>query len=112
MLVLTVNKIFVAAGLAFAIAAAGPAHAGPDGANSDQAFIASLRQSGITFASEGQAIAAARAVCGLINNGESGLQVVSELQSDNTALTLDGAAQFAAIAANAYCPAQLQSAKS
>jgi hypothetical protein len=107
-----VQKAFMAGGLAIAIAGAAPAQADPRGADNDTAFIASLRQSGITFASEGQAIAAARAVCGLINNGEPALQVVRDLQSDNAALTLDGAAQFAAIAANAYCPAQLQSPKS
>ncbi|ORA80388.1 hypothetical protein BST28_09665 [Mycolicibacter kumamotonensis] len=108
-----VQKALMAGGLAIAIAgAAAPAQADPQGADNDTAFIASLRQSGITFAGEGQAIAAARAVCGLINNGEPALQVVRDLQSDNAALTLDGAAQFAAIAANAYCPAQLQSPKS
>ncbi|MEB3020474.1 DUF732 domain-containing protein [[Mycobacterium] crassicus] len=98
--------------LAISVVCASPAGAEPDDANDDAGFIASLRQSSITFASEQQAIVAARAVCGLINNGESGLQVVKELQSDNAALTLDGAAQFAAIAANAYCPAQLKTSKS
>jgi hypothetical protein len=106
------KKFLVAVGLACSITGAAAAQADPDGAGNDQAFIASLRQSGITFASEGQAIAAARTVCGLIDNGESGLQVVRELQSDNAALTWDGAAQFAAIAAKAYCPAQLNRPRS
>jgi hypothetical protein len=105
---MSVKEIFAIAGLALAIAGATPAQADPDGADDDPAFIASLKESGMTFASEGQAIAAARVVCGLISNGESGLQVVREVQSDNAALTLDGAAQFAAIAANAYCPGQLK----
>lgn len=106
-----VRTLVVSACLAATIACATPAQADPDHGESDGAFIASLRQSGITFASEVQAITAAQAVCGLINNGESGLQVVKDLQSDNGALTLDGAAKFAAIAANSYCPEQLKGTK-
>ncbi|MGB3285482.1 DUF732 domain-containing protein [Mycolicibacter algericus] len=109
---MSVMKTLLAAVVTLSIAGAVPAIADPDGANNDPGFIASLRESGMEFASEEQAIAAGRAVCGLINNGESGLQVVRELQSDNAALTLEGAAQFAAIAAASYCPAQLSGAKS
>lgn len=105
-------RILLAAGsLALAIAGATPACADPPGGNDDALFIESLRQAGITFASEGQAIAAAHSVCGLIDNGETGLQVVRELKSDNAGLTMDGAAKFAAIAANSYCPQQLKGAK-
>lgn len=105
-------KVIVAlTSLAISVVCATPAGADPDGAADDAGFIASLRQSSITFASEEQAISAARSVCGLVNNGESGLQVVEELQSDNASLTLDAAAKFSAIAANFYCPHQLKEAK-
>ncbi|MEB3031248.1 DUF732 domain-containing protein [[Mycobacterium] nativiensis] len=106
-----VRQLVVPAALAVALVCAGPAPADPDPADNDAAFIASLRQSGIRFADEVQAIAAAHSVCGLIDNGESGLQVVKELNSDNSGLTMDGAARFAAIAANSYCPDQLKGAK-
>lgn len=82
-----------------------PAHA--DTASDDAAFLASLRQAGITYTNPDQAIAAAKAVCGLVANGESGLQVLKDLKSTNPGFTTDGAAQFAGIAANAYCPQQL-----
>lgn len=105
-------RILLATGsVALAIAGATPACADPDGGNDDAGFIQALRQAGITFASDSQAIVAAHAVCGLIDNGETGLQVVRELKSDNAGLTMDGAANFAVIAANSFCPQQLKGAK-
>lgn len=92
------------------ISAAVPAHADPDEGGSgagDPAFLAALRSAGLSFTSNERAIAAAHAVCGLIENGESGLQVVKEVSRDNPALSMDDASRFAAIAANAYCPEQL-----
>ncbi|GFG71328.1 DUF732 domain-containing protein [Mycolicibacter senuensis] len=71
------------------------------------AFLESLDAAGITYSSAGQAIEAARAVCGLVDRGEPGLQVISDLKATNPGFTTDGAAQFAAIAANTYCPHQL-----
>lgn len=104
-------KIIVAlTSMAISVVCATPAGAVPDDVNNDAGFLASLRQSSITFASEQQAIVAGHAVCGLVNNGESGLQVVKELQADNAGLTLDAAAKFSAIAANSYCPHQLAGA--
>ena len=88
------------------IASAAPAHADPD-SGADAAFLTSLQAVGLTFASNEQAIAAGRAVCGLIDNGSSGLQVVKQAKADNPGLSMDGAAQFAALAANSYCPQQL-----
>lgn len=97
-----------ALGLAAVIASAGPAYADPEsGEAGDASFLASLKAVGLTFDSDSQAIAAGHAVCGLINNGSSGLQVVKQAKADNPGLSLDGAAQFAALAANSYCPQQL-----
>ncbi|MEZ0364639.1 DUF732 domain-containing protein [Mycobacterium sp. pUA109] len=88
-----------------------PAYGEPDAeeaaAVDNAGFLSSLRQAGISYNNEDQAISAARAVCGLIGNGESGLELLKDLKSTNPALTTDGAAQFAAIAARAYCPHQL-----
>ncbi|OBH20615.1 DUF732 domain-containing protein [Mycolicibacter sinensis] len=106
----------VTAGLCLAGAAPGyadperGAHPDPEdaaGAIHDAAFLESLRAAGITYSSSGQAIEAARAVCGLVDRGEPALQVLSDLKDNNPGFTTDGAAQFAAIAAHTYCPHQL-----
>ncbi|QZA07736.1 DUF732 domain-containing protein [Mycolicibacter heraklionensis] len=98
-------------GIAAVIGCAAPAYADPDdgdGGGGDAAFLTALKAAGLTFASSDQAIVAGHAVCSMANNGESGLKVVKQLTADNPGLTMDGAAQFAAIAANAYCPQHLQ----
>ncbi|MGV0627138.1 DUF732 domain-containing protein [Mycolicibacter minnesotensis] len=94
-------------GVALVIGWAGPASAEPEAGGGDAAFLASLRAVGLAFASTDLAIAAAHTVCGLVQNGETGLQVVKEVKAQNPELSMDGAAQFAALAANSYCPEQL-----
>lgn len=81
------------------------AHADPEG--DDSAFLANLSNSGITYSSPSQAIASAKAVCGLMGRGETGLQVVSDIKDQNPGMTMDGAAKFAALASSAYCPHHL-----
>lgn len=81
------------------------AHAEPEG--DDAAFLANLSDSGITYSSPSQAIASAKAVCGLMGRGETGLQVVSDVKDQNPGMTMDGAAKFAALASSAYCPHHL-----
>lgn len=88
-----------------AISFAPLAHAEPEG--DDAAFLASLGNSGITYSSTSQVIASAKAVCGLMGRGETGLQVVSDIKEQNPGMTLDAAATFAALASNAYCPHHL-----
>lgn len=90
---------------AAAVGFAAPARADPQG--DDAAFLASLDQSGITYSSPVQVIASAKAVCGLMGRGETGLQVVTDIKDQNPGMTMDGAAQFAALASNAYCPHHL-----
>ncbi|NDJ90625.1 DUF732 domain-containing protein [Mycolicibacter kumamotonensis] len=106
----------VAVGLCLAGAAPGNADpepvAAPDtedvgGAVHNAAFLESLQAAGITYSSSGQAIAAAHAVCALVDRGEPGLQVIADLKANNPGFTTDAAAQFAAIAATTYCPHQL-----
>lgn len=94
-------------GIAAVIGCAAPAYADPN-AGDDSAFLTGLRAAGLSFASNDQAIVAGHAVCSMANNGETGLQVVKQLTADNPGLTMDGAAQFAAVAANAYCPQHLR----
>lgn len=88
-----------------AIGLAALAHAEPEG--DDAAFLANLGNSGITYSSPGAVIASAKAVCGLMGRGETGLQVVSDIKAQNPGMTLDAAATFAALASSAYCPHHL-----
>lgn len=81
------------------------AHAEPEG--DDAAFLANLSNSGIIYSSSSQVITSAKAVCGLMGRGETGLQVVSDIKDQNPGMTMDGAAKFAALASSAYCPHHL-----
>lgn len=87
---------------------AAPAHGDP--ASDDAAFLAALRNAGLTFNNPARAITSAHAVCGFMSNGETGLQVVTDIKNQNPALTLDGAALFATIACSTYCPEHVQPA--
>ncbi len=84
---------------------AAPAHADPSG--DDAAFLAALANAGISVPNPSQAVVSAQAVCGLMRNGETGLQVLTDVKNQNPGLTLDGAALFTAIASNTYCPEHL-----
>jgi len=98
----------LAAVIGLALLPARPAHAD---ANQDQAFLASLGASGITYKDPASAIAAGKTVCDMANQGKSGIEVVKAIQDGNPGLTQEHAAQFTAIAANVYCPAQLPGVK-
>ncbi|WAJ46690.1 DUF732 domain-containing protein [Mycobacterium sp. Aquia_216] len=94
------------------IVIAAPAHAipGEDEEATDEnneVFIADLSKVGISFKDPDQAVAAGKAVCGLLSRGVSGLQLLNDLRDNNPALTTNGAAQFATISAKSYCPRQL-----
>lgn len=96
-------KLLVALlGAVSAISFAAPAQAEPEG--DDAAFLATLSNSGIIYSSPSQVITSAKAVCGLMGRGETGLQVVSDIKDQNPGMTMDAAAKFAALASNAYCP--------
>ncbi|WP_205872961.1 DUF732 domain-containing protein [Mycobacterium camsae] len=94
-----------AAAVVATIAFAAPAHADPDG--DDATFLSALADAGITVPDPAQAVVSAQAVCGLMRNGETGLQVLTDVRNQNPGLTLDGAAMFTAIASNTYCPEHL-----
>ncbi|MDI3313346.1 MAG: DUF732 domain-containing protein [Mycobacterium sp.] len=114
----------IAAGvlLASGTAPAVPAHAesGPDITGTspndavadsgfiDTGFLSALNNAGITYRNPSQAVAAGEAVCGLMDNGVSGIEVIDDVKKANPAFSLDGAARFAAIAANEFCPQHLQ----
>src|SRR5258708_1593081 len=106
------KRLLTVLGVAAAIGLAAPAYAEPvpepDG--DDAGFIAALHQAGFTFASEGSAVTAGRAVCSLLNNGESGLELVHDVKNHNPGMSMEMASDFAAISAKFYCPHQLSKA--
>lgn len=69
----------------------------------DGAFLAALRAAGISYNDPAQAVAAGRALCTFADQGESGLQLIADLKANNPGFTTDGAATFAAAAANTFC---------
>jgi Protein of unknown function (DUF732) len=106
------KRLLTVLGVAAAIGLAAPAYAEPvpepDG--DDAGFIAALHQAGFTFANEGSAVGAGRAVCSLLNNGESGLELVHDVKNHNPGMSMEMASDFAAISAKFYCPHQLSKA--
>lgn len=98
----------VAATLAFALADATPAAADP---GVDASFLDALRKTDITIKSESGAVKAAKAACGMMEQGRPQLDVVQLVSRQNPGLDTTRAAQFTAIAASAYCPQFLQRAE-
>ncbi|OHV00360.1 DUF732 domain-containing protein [Mycobacterium talmoniae] len=82
-----------------------PAHA--DTTGDDAAFLAALDQAGLSHRGAGQAIAAGQAVCKLMDGGLTPLDTVNAVRSTNPGFTMESAAKFTAISANAYCPNHL-----
>jgi Protein of unknown function (DUF732) len=87
------------------IGTAGAAHADVDA--KDQTFLTTLNQAGVTYMSPTRAISAGKSVCDLVDSGMTGYEIVQHLQDSNPGFEGDGAAKFAAIAAQAYCPQAL-----
>lgn len=86
---------------------ASPAHADP---NLDASFLDALTKAGITIKSETGAVKAAKAACGMMEQGRPEVDVVQLVTRQNPGLDMTRAAQFTAIAASAYCPQYLQHA--
>lgn len=102
------RTLLVALSVCTAISLAAPVHAEPDEASADDAgFLSNLQQVGIHYPSPAQAITAGRSVCGCLNNGESGLELVHDVKIRNAGFTMEEAANFAMISAKYYCPQQL-----
>jgi hypothetical protein len=113
------------ASLAVVVGAAVPAHADPSGTDhadpsstdhadpsstdsgADASFLAALRQAGITYSNGDNAVAAAKTACGLMDDGQSEVDVIKNVTDRNPGFTVSGAAKFTAIAASAYCPQYL-----
>lgn len=89
------------------IAMAAPAHADDTDAAKDQEFLGALKQAGLTYQDPDRAVAAGKKVCDLVGGGMAGVDIVKNLQQENPGFAGNGAAKFTAIAAEAYCPAEI-----
>lgn len=83
---------------------AAPAYGAPNDGLDDTSFLATVREAGLNYASSGQAIAIAKAVCGSLGSGRSGPDLIRDLQSSNPELSTDHALLFVAISTKYYCP--------
>jgi len=72
-----------------------------------QASSLLCNKSASSFSSPAGAVSAGKAVCGCLNNGESGLELVHDVKIRNAGFTMEDASDFAMIAAKFYCPQQL-----
>jgi hypothetical protein len=107
------KSLLAIVGVSLGLMLAVPAHGEPgldEPATDDNnpTFLADLNKVGIGYSDPAQAVSAGQAVCGCLHNGMNGLHLIQHLQESNPALTESGAAQFAKISAQAYCPKQLE----
>ncbi|OBK40125.1 hypothetical protein A5658_22695 [Mycobacterium sp. 1245111.1] len=98
----------VAVTLAVVCCGASPAAADP---GVDASFLDALGKTDITVKSESGAVKAAKAACGMMQQGRPELDVIQLVSRQNPGLDTTRAAQFTAIAASAYCPQFLQRAE-
>ncbi|KZS60935.1 DUF732 domain-containing protein [Mycobacterium ostraviense] len=103
------KKLLTLLALPAMIGLAAPAYADPQepSAADDAGFLAALQQAGITYPNAAAAIGSAQAVCGCLDNGEAGLEVVHDVKVHNPGFNMEAASQFAVISATYYCPHHL-----
>lgn len=99
------KRLLILLSAAAVVGLAAPAYA--DTSGEDAAFLTALNQAGLTHRGDGQAVAAGRAVCDLMNGGLTPMDTVAAVQSTNPGFTLAHAAKFTAISASTFCPEHL-----
>ena len=72
--------------------------------SNDKAFLAELQQVGLTYQDPDKAVAAAKSVCQLVDDGKSVSEIITELRNRNQSFQGTSAAKFTALAAAHYCP--------
>jgi Protein of unknown function (DUF732) len=102
---MSVRRLMLAASTTAVIGLAVAPHAAAD--KTDEGFLASLRQAKISYGDATQAVAAGKKVCDMADNGKKAPDVVQAVEIDNPGMGDDGATRFAVIAANWYCPDQI-----
>jgi hypothetical protein len=97
------KSLLILTSAAAIIGLAAPAYADnpPSGADAD--FISQLNAAGLTDQDPSKAIAAAKAMCSLMDNGTPKTEIQSNLVSRNPGLTAQGASQFISLAEGKYC---------
>jgi hypothetical protein len=78
--------------------------AGGGDISNDKAFLAELQQVGLTYQDPDKAVAAAKSVCQLVDDGKSVSEIITELRNRNQSFQGTSAAKFTALAAAHYCP--------
>ena len=94
------KRLLMLTSAAAMIAMAAPAYADPP---SDADFISQLKAAGLTDQDPGEAIAAAKDMCKLMDAGTPDTEIQSNLVSRNPGLTAQGASQFITLAEGKYC---------
>lgn len=96
------KRLLLLVGVTAMVALAAPAHA--DYAGNDAEFLAALSDAGLNHSGPDRAVAAGRAVCQLMDAGQSPADTVAAVHGTNPGFTMEHAARFAVISASSYCP--------
>jgi hypothetical protein len=106
------RRLMVSLGIAASLGSGVSAHAEPGGPDPtlDARFLDALAKAGLTVLSPPGAVKDGKAACGLMEQGQSELDVIQHVSKRNPGLDTTKAAKFTAIAASAYCPQYLQRA--
>lgn len=95
------RRLLVLPIVAVAVGLAAPVHADID---NDQDFLKDLTDAGLTYQSGGNAITIGKSVCELLDDGQSGAKIVTDLRNQNPAFQGAAAAKFMYLSAAHYCP--------
>jgi Protein of unknown function (DUF732) len=99
--------LLILTSVAAVVAMAPPAYADDPPSGVDAEFVSQLKDAGLTHQDPTKAIAAAKDLCSLADNGTADTEIESNLMSLNPGLTAHGADEFMALSAAAYCPKYL-----
>jgi hypothetical protein len=97
------KSLLILTSAAAIIGLAAPAYADDPPSGADADFISQLKAAGLTDQDPSKAIAAAKAMCSLMDNGTPKTDIQSNLVSRNPGLTAQGASQFITLAEGKYC---------
>jgi hypothetical protein len=97
------KHLLILTSVAAMIGMAAPAYADDPPSGADADFIAQLKAAGLSDQDPGKAIAAAKDMCSLMDNGTPKTDIQNNLVSRNPGLTAQGASQFMTLAEGKYC---------
>jgi Protein of unknown function (DUF732) len=97
------RHLLIVTSVAAMIGMAAPAYADDPPSGADADFIAQLHAAGLTDQDPAKAIAAAKDMCSLMDNGTPATVIQSNLVSRNPGLTAHAASEFMTLAEGKYC---------